>query len=435
MARTRLRHPWPMALAVLGIAAAVAVPAAVGFQTKVGPLVTAPPAESSSPYRYEPLLSVREVVRRTSKRSQRVQMLTIPDGLGALPGERDGDDERRSGLVAGRRGEDDDRFALFMNHEHAKVEDQEFILGAAKYQGAIITLWQLEAEGGEVEVESGDLAYRIVEDTLTGRRHAPARGGNLGDAFGRFCSGFLAWDYRQFGFDRPIYFTGEEARAGAERTYYEELGGTAVAVFESKGRRELHTLPDFGFFPRENVVPIGGYRGYTVLLSLEDGPAGYQSQLYMYVGRQIRGSKDPMRRNGLLGGKLYVLSLDGVSDERQFEAQNGSRTGHWVEVPDARSTGDLVLEAHVQAQSAFGHFRIEDGDEAGKQLVYATTGGDETVRFPASLTAQATTTGGSTRFVSALRLRRAIQHSRSSTTPTKRSRPRSCRTVPMGTLS
>jgi hypothetical protein len=416
MARKHSKRRWPMALAVFGAGVAVGVPGALGFRTQVEPLVAEPPAEPGSPYRYEPLLSVRDVVRRTSKRSQRVQMLTIPDGLGVLPGERDGDDERRSGFVTGRRGEDDDRFGLFMNHEHAKVEDQEFILDAAKYQGAIITLWQLEADDGEVEVTSGDLAYRVVEDTLTGRRHAPAREGNVADAFGRFCSGFLAWDYRRFGFDRPIYFAGEEARAGADRTYYEALGGTAVAVFESKGRRELHTLPDLGFFPRENVVPIGGYRGYTVLLSLEDGPAGYQSQLYLYVGRQVRGSKNPMRRNGLVGGKLYVLNIDGAADERQLEAQNGSRTGHWLEVPNARSTGDLDLETYAQTQNAFDHFRIEDGDEAGKQLIYATT-------------------GGSTRSVWAGRLRLTIPRSCSSTTPTKPSPRRSSRTVPTGTLS
>jgi uncharacterized protein DUF839 len=314
-------------------------------------------------------------------------MLTIPDGLGALPGARDGDDDRRSGLVVGRRGEDVDRFALFMNHEHAKVEDQEFVLGAAKYQGAIITLWQLEADDDEVEVESGDLAYQVVEDTLTGRRHGPARAGNLDDAFGRFCSGFLAWDYRRFGFDRPIYFTGEEARAGGDRTYYEELGGSAVAVFKHRGRRELHTLPDLGFYPRENVIPIAGYRGFTVLMGLEDGPAGYQSQLHLYIGRQIRGSKNPMRRNGLVGGKLYVLRLDGALGERQFELQNDVRTGRWIEVRAARSTPEAGLEAFSQASDAFDHFRIEDGHEAGKQLVYATTGGDEKAGFAATLAA------------------------------------------------
>jgi uncharacterized protein DUF839 len=387
MVRKRSKSRWVVAPALVSAAVAVAVPVALGFQTKVEPFVKAPPAEPSSPYWYEPLLSVRDIVRRTSKRTQRVQMLTIPDGLGALPGVRDGDDERRSGLVAGRRGEDDDRFALFMNHEHAKVEDQEFVLGAAKYQGAIITLWQLEADDGEVEVDSGDLAYQVVEDTLTGRRHGPARAGNVADAFGRFCSGFLAWDYRRFGFDRPIYFAGEEARAGADRTYYEELGGTAVAVFERKGRSELHTLPDLGFYPRENVIPIAGYRGFTVLLGLEDGPAGYQSQLHLYVGRQMRGSKDPMKRNGLVGGKLYVLRVNGALGERQFELQNGDRTGRWLEVPEPRSTSETGLETFSQASDAFDHFRIEDGHEAGKQLVYATTGGDETAGFAATLTA------------------------------------------------
>lgn len=362
-------------LAALALtAAAVAAVPALAFQTQVEPFVIEPPLEPGSPYEYEPILSVADRVPRTDNPGQQVQMVTIPDGLGALP------DRRGEDLVA-RRSD----FALFMNQEHNKTEDQQFVIGEPEYQGAIITLLQMSERRGELEVDSGDLAYERVFDTLTGESHPPARAGDLDQAFGRFCSGYLAYDYEKFGFDRPIYFAGEESSTtfGPQETYYETLGGTATATFADDGERQLHTLPDLGHYQFENIVPIPGYRGKTVLMGLEDGPSGYVSQLYMYVGEQDRRSDDPMERNGLVGGQLYVLSLPSDPDERSFES--GRREGEWVEVPDARTTPDAALEAYAQSINAFDHFRVEDGDSRRRQLVYDSTGGDQSAPQPSTL--------------------------------------------------
>ena len=382
---TRRRRVGRIAATLALAAAALAAVPALAFRTEVEPFVIEPPLEPGSPYEYEPLLSVADRVPRTGSEAQQVQMVTIPDGLGALPGrdnddDDDDDDDRGDGLVAPRAD-----FALFMNQEHNKTEDQQFVIGEPEYQGAIITLFQMSKRRGELQVDSGDLAYERVFDTLNGGSHPPARTGNLDQAFGRFCSGFLAYDYRRFGFDRPIYFAGEESSTGfgPQETYYETLGGTATATFAEDGERQLHTLPDMGHYQFENIVPISGYRGKTVLMGLEDGPSGYVSQLYLYVGEQDRGSDDPMERNGLVGGKLYVLSLPSAADERVFES--GARDGRWIEVPNARTTSDTALEAYVQSVNAFDHFRVEDGDSGRRQLLYDSTGGDQSAPQPTTL--------------------------------------------------
>jgi hypothetical protein len=66
-------------------AAALAAVPALAFQTQVEPFVIEPPLEPGSPYEYEPILSVADRVPRTDNPAQQVQMVTIPDGLGALP--------------------------------------------------------------------------------------------------------------------------------------------------------------------------------------------------------------------------------------------------------------------------------------------------------------------------------------------------------------
>jgi hypothetical protein len=365
-----------LALAAIGIGTAQAG----AFQTPVEPFLIDPPGEpGNQPYEITPLLSVKDMLPRTGNRSQQVQMVTIPDGLGALSAKQDRKSSRNGGFV---RGDDKGDFALFMNQEHAKTEDQQFVIGAPEYQGAIISLWQMAARHGRTQVKSGDLAYETVHDEETGRVHPPARAGNTADAFGRFCSGFMAHDYKQYGFDRPIYFTGEESGGTGS---YDERGGIGVAVFEDRGERQMHTLPEFGRYNKENLVPVPGYDGYTVMMGLEDGPSGYRSQLYMYVARQDRKSRDPMKRNGLTGGKLYVLGVNGGSTEVDFES--GERGGRWIDVTDLADEDDTTMDTESRARGAFDFFRVEDGDSRTKELVFDTTGGDSSQPYAATLAA------------------------------------------------
>ena len=78
-----------------------------------------------------------------------------------------------------------------------------------------------------------------------------------------------------------------------------------------------------------------------MILSLEDGPATLDNQLYMYVGKEDRSATaSVLARNGLDNGKLYAFrSLDARrNSERTFTSDS--------------VTGDFALSAAVEACGA-----------------------------------------------------------------------------------
>jgi hypothetical protein len=236
-----------------------------------------------------------------------------------------------------------------MNHELNKGTLTEPVVGGPLNRGAFVSRYVL---GGNARVISGKRAYDWIylENDLLGP--APEVGNTTPD-FGRFCSGSLAWE--EAGFDRPIYFAGEESGGAAT---FDGRGGLAVAVFDN----QLHTLPKLGHFPWENtlVQPKAGRE--TVLLMMEDGPASPDSQLYMYVGyKDRRPGRSALSRNGPDNGKLYtfVSSVPGATSEVTF--QSGTITGTWREIPNAEFLSEAELEVASDALGAFGFIRTEDG--------------------------------------------------------------------------
>jgi len=257
------------------------------------------------------------------------QMVGIPDGLGA------------------HRDKREETTTLYMNHELGNAVLSAPFVGGTRQRGSIVSRLELDDEGN---VLSGDLAYGAVyqENTLIG---SPADELNATRGFGRFCSGALFG--KEAGFDRPIFFTGEESDGAAT---FDGKGGQTVAVFDD----EAHALPKLGHFSKENTIvrPKGGKE--TVIISLEDGPTTPDSQLYLYVGQKDRKAGTVLGRNGLDNGSLYVFVADvGLADEGDFT--EGSLDGHWVEIPGAGGMTDTALEAAADAAGAFGFVRIEDG--------------------------------------------------------------------------
>ena len=128
-------------------------------------------------------------------------------------------------------------------------------------RGAFISKLRLAADS---TVLSGDVAYDTVyaENVLVG---PTATVSNSTPAFSRFCSGSLGW--KDAGFDRPIYFAGEES--GGTNTF-DGKGGSAVAVFDNA----LWTLPKLGHLNWENAVPRPHNSKQTVNMCMEDGEAG-----------------------------------------------------------------------------------------------------------------------------------------------------------------
>jgi secreted PhoX family phosphatase len=280
-------------------------------------------------YAVQALLSVGDRVPRTSNPSQEFQFVGIPDGMGAYV-------EKGKTIV-------------YVNHEFVQAAVSEPIIGEPTNRGSIVSRLVLDKDG---RVLSGDRAYDTVyaENVLIG---PAADSTNTTGAFARFCSGSLS--YREAGFDRPIYFAGEESSGAAT---FDGRGGLGVAIFDG----ELHTLPKFGRFPWENTLAQPKLGAKTVLIGMEDGPATTDNQLYMYVGKKVR-SRDAtaMRRNGLDNGLMYAFVSDTPGKTTELEFTEGTIEGHWAEIPNAEALTDVELEAASDALGAFGFVRTEDG--------------------------------------------------------------------------
>jgi secreted PhoX family phosphatase len=297
-----------------------------GFVTSVKPYVVSVSPE----YAVQPILSVGDRVPRSSNPDQEFQLVGIPDGMGAY--------RTKSG-----------RTVVYINHELVQSALSEPIIGEPLNRGTIVSRLVLDRAG---RVLSADRAYDTVwdENTLVG---AAADVSNTTPAFSRFCSGSL--EYKAAGFDRPIYFAGEEAGGAAT---FDGKGGLGVAIFDG----ELHTLPKFGRFPWENTLAQPKPGKKTVLIGMEDGPATPDNQLYLYVGsKERKPGATAMRRNGLDNGKMYAFVSDtpGIATEPAFVS--GTIEGHWVEIPEPELLTDVQLEAASDAIGAFGFIRTEDG--------------------------------------------------------------------------
>ncbi|HEV8184322.1 MAG TPA: alkaline phosphatase PhoX [Chthoniobacterales bacterium] len=330
-------------LAALLLAASPAF-AQEGFVTNVKPYVE---PTAGSPYSIRPILSVGDQVPETSHPALRYQMVGIPDGLGA------------------RR--DRDKITLFMNHELGNTIESQPIIGGPIQRGAFVSKYTLAEDGS---VLSGERAYDRVfyGNKLVG--HA-AEVGNATPGFARLCSGTLVGP--EEGFDRPIYFAGEESGGTAT---FDGRGGLAVAFFDN----EAHTLPKLGHLAWENVVPRPFNGNETVIMCMEDGPSTPDSQLYMYVGKkERRKGVSVLRRNGLNNGQLYAFRSKDRSRNSETTFQNGSIVGEWVAIPNAAHLDDVQLEAAADARNAFGFIRTEDGTwgkTSRKDYYFVTTGGD-----------------------------------------------------------
>jgi hypothetical protein len=335
-------------VAVAFVALSAQAGQAPGFVTSVQPY-----AVSISPeYLVVPILSAGDRVPLTGDPSKQFQMVGVPDGLGA---------HKIGGGGA----------VIFMNHEVAGTAINEPVIGEAAYRGAFVSKFVLNADA---EVLSGEVAYDVIVDAELGIERPPARVGSSTPAFVRFCSGTLAW--LDAGFDRPIYFCGEENPAPAT---FDGKGGLATAIFDKK----LYTLPHLGRFQHENTPVRPHPVPETALVLMEDslGPVTqpYTSQLYLYVGeKDFTPGAHPLARNGLVGGRFYVFvpTTPGMHTEADF--QSGSISGQWVELSGVAGLTEAQLEAASQAAGAFGMIKSEDGawSKHDKNEFFFNTTGD-----------------------------------------------------------
>ena len=337
-----------------GVLAAVAATAVVAGAATAAIAPIDVYADSLTPqYTTVKLISSGDTVPETSDPSKTYQMVGIPDGLGAY------------------RASNGNRI-VFVNHELTGTATSEPVIGQPLNRGAFVSKLVLGADG---KVKSGERAYDTVylDDTLVGP--APEVG-NTTRPFSRFCSGHLAGP--EVGFDRQIYFANEED--GTPASTFDGKGGLAVAIFDN----EAHALTDLGHFAWENTLVQPGTGRRTVIMGMEDGPADYDvtkenSQLYMYVGEKKRtAGATALERNGLVGGKLYVLAAKNARIGGEIQFQEGTINAKWVEIPGADAMDEAQLDAASDAVHAFTFARPEDGafnSRNDDEYFFNTTGG------------------------------------------------------------
>lgn len=333
------------------LAVSVAAAATAVASTSIKPYVAAVGGE----YEVEPLFSVGDTVPVLGG-SGTYRMVGIPDGLGA-------------------HSNGNGTSTLYMNHELGFTAQSEPYVGGVKNRGAIVSKWILDGDG---DPRFGKRAYDSVYigDTFVG---PAATASNSTPAFARFCSGSLAGLTE--GFDRPIYFANEET---STQPTFDGKGGLSVAIFENdSGVGEAHGLPALGRFAWENTLVQRNTGELTVVMGMEDGPSSQirtnvNSQLYMYVGRKD-GSPGAsiLKRNGLVGGTLYVFRSKNETRNSEYAFRNGTLVGEWVAIPGAGAKTDPELEAASDAVGAMVFARPEDGafnPNKDDELFFVTTG-------------------------------------------------------------
>lgn len=333
----------------------------------------------------EPLFTVGETTVLSSTETPGGYRLTgIPDGLGAYT-----DDQ---GLVH-----------LFMNHEffanrQSGPNPGEFpvtipVLGNPLnpgVKGAYVSEIILDPQTGNIL--SGDQAFTQVMrwnvvtqsfDNLTTEWKDLSTNTYK---FSKFCSGYLGGP--EVGLLDRIFFTGEEDGAntvGLPDPTFDGLGGERVAVADGVA----YVLPEMGHFQQENAVVIPTPDNSKTYLVIPEDKGVNDSQLYLWVGTKQPDDPNPMVRNGLVGGDLYVFRAKDqeITGEGQFGKGDGTLQGEWVLIPKYIAIGpEQELQTYVASVNAFNFARVEDvavsKSEAGLFYFTATGGGADAETSP-----------------------------------------------------
>lgn len=314
---------------------------AQGVKTSEPPYLLGTPG---SDFAFEPILTTGDMVPMTGAPASQYAFAGIPDAMGFY---RD--------AVSGQN-------ILFVAHEIPSSVQTTPIPGEPTYKGAYVSRYNLGTDGGVID---GAVAHK---ELFFGNTFAApdAPRGSTGPAFTRFCSGAFAG--RSEGMDRPLFFTNEESGSGN----YDSAGSQSVVIADGR----LHTLPDLGRLPRETTRVQPRRDSRTVIISTEDG--GSPSYVYMYVGKKQRRSNSALDKNGLTGGKNYVLCAKGVQ-ENAGTFTSGTIPVRWAEIPNAPSLTAAELAAAADDLGAFGFVRVEDAEfdpaQPTRSLFMATTGG------------------------------------------------------------
>ena len=263
----------------------------------------------------------------------------IPDGLGAF--------DNGDGTVS-----------ILVNHELGNT------LGVVRDHGSVgAFVSAIVLDKNTLEVISGDDLIKTVMqfDSETDTFFAETT------AFARFCSSDLAlqsaFQFGELGTDARIYLTGEET--GPEGRAF----ATIVTGEETGIAYELASLGNLSF---ENVTANPFAQSKTVVVGTDDTGGG---QMYVYVGDK-QDSGNAVEKAGLVGGKLYGISVEGFLNEVNEVPANGNFSMQEIG-PDGDASDMTGAEIHAESvtDGVTGFLRPEDAawDPENPEVLYMAT--------------------------------------------------------------
>lgn len=343
---THRRTPMAVLLttvAAVAIAAPVSAGAPSGFLTAKDPMLT-PVAPGSS---VTPIISVGDTL------SSGYRFESIPDGISV---------QRLSPT----------RVAVLINHETSTVP---FPYSRTVQPPPSPEAYQNDFDNAQVS----RLRIRTDELGVLGGKFAIPSSAN----YQRFCSNYLA--RRPHGFERPLFFTNEEAtdfvsRDGQAWSFStpqseppSEQAGVVVAM--DPNTLDYKTIHGMGRLNHENSLALKGF-GHPALMTGDDtfstNPAS--SQVYIY---QALDAEEVWNDEG----HLWAFRSDdpAVNDYYDFTPGSGmSVSGEFVRISDAAARGTQAeLEAESDAKGVFQFVRIEDMayDRDDPTIVYMADSG------------------------------------------------------------
>lgn len=269
----------------------------------------------------------------------------IPDGLGAV---RDGD-----------------AVTVYANHE---LRSNVGVVRRHGQKGAFVSKWSIDRRtqrvtSGSDLINPGVQFYNYVAQTFGG---TPSPGGAnprlAGDIFpaqfapfARFCSGSLT--------DPGQLYNRESGRGYQGQLYFaNEENGDEGRLFGVTQDGDAKQLPRLGLFSWENTLVSRVRSDRTVVIGNEDGAAGPNGQLSVYVGVKSRKG-DAFRRAGLTNGIRYVLDAENPA----VKTDGDWRTTYGKGVAADVTFNEVDWDASGARQNAegladgLGLNRIEDG--------------------------------------------------------------------------
>lgn len=325
-------------------------------QTAFGQVITTEPTyllpTAGSNFSIFPIVTTGDLLPLTGGgASDKYAFVGIPDAMGLY-----------KDTVSGQN-------VLFCAHEIGGDLSSQPFPGQTNFKGSFVSRFVLSNDGSGIVSGAPAHSRLFLQDTLV--QNNPIKTTDAGNGFGRFCSG--SFSGISDGLDRPIFFANEESSP----CFNPAKGPQAVAIFDG----DMHIMSSLGAVARETTRVQPRRDNLTVAISTEDG--ANPSFVYMYVGTKQRRSNSALEKNGLIGGKTYVLAgRDAQHNEGTFNGTGALGTSlpvKWVEIPNAANLNANQLRAAADDLGGFGFVRVEDAEydptQPTRSIYLATTGG------------------------------------------------------------